>query len=82
MAFLSVEVGFVGVSFLLMLIYFPAKPDLPPTASASVPRLDFKTGIKELTRFDISIHDAKSLVGLKWKNYLLCVIDKRFYSSL
>ncbi|XP_052103188.1 solute carrier family 49 member 4-like [Mytilus californianus] len=41
---------FVGAAFFLMLVYYPAKPKLPPTLSASVGRLDFSSGIKVLIR--------------------------------
>ncbi|KAK3099920.1 hypothetical protein FSP39_011798 [Pinctada imbricata] len=36
--------------FLLLLIYFPAKPPKPPTVSASIERDDFKSGVKNLVR--------------------------------
>ncbi|XP_063413820.1 solute carrier family 49 member 4-like isoform X2 [Mytilus trossulus] len=42
---------FVGAAFLLMLVYYPTKPKLPPTLSASVGRLDFSSGITVLLRF-------------------------------
>ncbi|VDI67667.1 Hypothetical predicted protein [Mytilus galloprovincialis] len=45
------DLCFIVIAFLLMLVYYPKKPDLPPTVSASVARLDFRSGIKDLIRF-------------------------------
>ncbi|XP_064594844.1 solute carrier family 49 member 4 homolog isoform X1 [Liolophura sinensis] len=39
-----IECGFCVAVFLGILLYFPAKPPLPPSTTASVKRVDFKTG--------------------------------------
>ncbi|XP_063413837.1 solute carrier family 49 member 4 homolog [Mytilus trossulus] len=44
------DLCFIGIAFVLMLVYYPRKPDLPPTVSASLARLDFRSGIKDLIR--------------------------------
>ncbi|ESP01117.1 hypothetical protein LOTGIDRAFT_139886, partial [Lottia gigantea] len=44
------EFGIVVCVFLLMLIYFPKKPPLPPCTSASVSRKNFIQGLKEIIR--------------------------------
>ena len=42
----------VAVSLLLMtLIYFPAKPRLPPSRSSAVERLDYFASIKSLFKY-------------------------------
>ena len=41
----------VGVAFILLLVaagYFPNKPTLPPSTSASLPKLDFRGGFYQL----------------------------------
>lgn len=44
------ECGFAVVVFLLILIYFPNKPKLPPSLSATEERVPFKQGVKQLVR--------------------------------
>ncbi|VDI11899.1 MFS transporter, FLVCR family, disrupted in renal carcinoma protein 2 [Mytilus galloprovincialis] len=44
------ECGMSVLALLLVIVYFPDKPKLPPTVSASVERVDFKEGIKQLMR--------------------------------
>ncbi|CAC5362491.1 DIRC2 [Mytilus coruscus] len=44
------ECGLAVLVFLLVLVYFPNKPKLPPSLSASAERVDFKIGIKQLFR--------------------------------
>ena len=39
--------------FLLILIYFPNKPKLPPSLSAIEERMEFKTGVKSLVKYVI-----------------------------
>ncbi|KAJ8298207.1 hypothetical protein KUTeg_024738 [Tegillarca granosa] len=48
--FLFTEAAWSVFVFLLVLIYFPAKPPLPPTVTASTERLDYKNGVKGLFR--------------------------------
>ncbi|XP_060078843.1 solute carrier family 49 member 4 homolog [Ylistrum balloti] len=50
MIMLYIECGWCVLIFLLVLLYFPAKPKLPPSISASVERLDFKSGFRVLVR--------------------------------
>ncbi|KAK3600741.1 hypothetical protein CHS0354_017030 [Potamilus streckersoni] len=50
MRLLYVECGWSILVFLLMLVYFPSKPPKPPTISASIERMDIKTGILKLIR--------------------------------
>ena len=45
------EFGLAAVTFLLVLVYFPAKPPTPPSITASVERVDFKSGLKQLFRY-------------------------------
>ena len=45
-----IECGFSVLVFLIIMVYFPAKPPLPPTVSASIERVDFKVGVKVLAR--------------------------------
>nr|KAG5703789.1 hypothetical protein BaRGS_009587 [Batillaria attramentaria] len=40
--------AFTGVLFIVMLIYFPKKPPLPPCASAAIQRENFVVGLKHL----------------------------------
>ncbi|ESO83026.1 hypothetical protein LOTGIDRAFT_133974, partial [Lottia gigantea] len=48
--FSFLEFAVAGLIFLIMLIYFPKKPPLPPCLSASISRQDFWTGLKALFR--------------------------------
>ncbi|KAK3100279.1 hypothetical protein FSP39_017433 [Pinctada imbricata] len=50
MRLMYVECGWSVFVFVLLLIYFPAKPPKPPTVSASIDRVDFKSGTKLLAR--------------------------------
>lgn len=50
MRMLYIECGWCVLIFLMVLLYFPAKPKLPPSISASVDRLDFKSGFRALVR--------------------------------
>ena len=43
--FIFVEFGFSVLLLLLIIIYFPAKPPTPPSISAGIERLDYKTGV-------------------------------------
>ena len=45
---LITEAGFMAVLFILTLVYFPAKPPTPPSASAETKREDFVEGAKIL----------------------------------
>ena len=45
---LFAEFGCCAALFLLTLVYFPTKPPTPPTITASVDRLEFKKGLKQL----------------------------------
>ncbi|KAL3831878.1 hypothetical protein ACJMK2_023575 [Sinanodonta woodiana] len=50
MLYMYIAFGVSVFVFLLILIYFPNKPPLPPSVSASVGRLDFSSGFKRLIR--------------------------------
>lgn len=50
MKYMYYEAAWSVFVFLLVLIYFPAKPPLPPTVTASTERLDYKNGVKGLFR--------------------------------
>ncbi|KAL3831879.1 hypothetical protein ACJMK2_023576 [Sinanodonta woodiana] len=50
MLYMYIAFGVSVFVFLLILIYFPNKPPLPPSVSASVERLDFSSGFKRLIR--------------------------------
>ncbi|XP_078661169.1 solute carrier family 49 member 4 homolog isoform X2 [Branchiostoma floridae x Branchiostoma belcheri] len=50
MRLMYVECGYCTAVFLAILIYFPSKPPTPPSLSAAMDRLDFKTGVKKLFR--------------------------------
>ncbi|GFO30328.1 disrupted in renal carcinoma protein 2 homolog [Plakobranchus ocellatus] len=44
----STEFAAAAVLFILVIIYFPSKPPLPPSISASVPREEYLDGLKHL----------------------------------
>ena len=44
------EFGVASMAFLLLLIYFPSKPKVPPSITASVERVNFKHGLMKLLR--------------------------------
>ncbi|XP_035658680.1 solute carrier family 49 member 4 homolog isoform X2 [Branchiostoma floridae] len=50
MRLMYVECGYCTAVFLAILIYFPSKPPTPPSLSAAMDRLDFRTGLKKLFR--------------------------------
>ncbi|XP_066297049.1 solute carrier family 49 member 4 homolog [Branchiostoma lanceolatum] len=50
MRLMYVECGYCTAVFLAILIYFPSKPPTPPSLSAAMNRLDFRTGVKKLFR--------------------------------
>lgn len=50
MYYMYSEAGIAAFLFLLVLVYFPAKPPLPPSISASTPRLQFKAGFWKLAK--------------------------------
>ncbi|XP_077993120.1 solute carrier family 49 member 4 homolog [Glandiceps talaboti] len=47
---LYIECAWEGLLFLMTIIYFPAKPPLPPSISAGLQRMEYKTGIFQLTK--------------------------------
>ncbi|CAG5119007.1 unnamed protein product, partial [Candidula unifasciata] len=47
---LYAECALAGIVFLLVLLYFPSKPPLPPSISASIPREKYLNGLKLLVR--------------------------------
>ncbi|KAK0067612.1 disrupted in renal carcinoma protein 2 isoform X2 [Biomphalaria pfeifferi] len=47
---LYAECGAAGLILLLVLLYFPSKPELPPSISASIPREKYLDGLKMLVR--------------------------------
>ena len=48
MHLMYIELGAAALILLLIFVYFPAKPKLPPSVTATVDRLDFKYGFKRL----------------------------------
>ena len=48
MNLMYVELGAAAVILLMIFVYFPAKPKLPPSVTATVDRLDFKYGFRRL----------------------------------
>ncbi|XP_063417712.1 solute carrier family 49 member 4-like [Mytilus trossulus] len=50
MLLMYIECGWAVFLFLLMLLYFPAKPTLPPSKTAGIKRIAFKTGIQAIVR--------------------------------
>ena len=48
--YLLVEAVLVGVLFFAVIIYFPAKPPVPPSLSSAAGRLDFVSGAKTLLK--------------------------------
>ncbi|XP_072029151.1 solute carrier family 49 member 4-like isoform X2 [Amphiura filiformis] len=45
---LYIEAGFMAILFIMTLVYFPAKPPTPPSASAETRREDFRAGARIL----------------------------------
>ena len=43
-----IELGAAALILLAIVVYFPTKPKLPPSVTATVDRLDFKYGFKRL----------------------------------
>ena len=50
MKLMYTEFAAAAVILLVVIVYFPTKPKLPPSVTATVHRLDFKSGIKRLMR--------------------------------
>ena len=48
MNLLYLEFGISAFFFLLLVVSFPAKPRLPPSATAAIERIDYKDGLKRL----------------------------------
>ena len=48
MFLMYIELGAATLIFLVIIVYFPKKPPLPPSVTAAVDRLDFKYGFKQL----------------------------------
>ena len=48
--YLYIEAGIAVFLFLCVAVYFPAKPPRPPSVTAVTRRLDYVTGLKQLTR--------------------------------
>ena len=48
MSFMYIELGASAVILLVIIVYFPKKPPLPPSLTATIERLDFKDGFKRL----------------------------------
>ena len=46
--FMGLESGVCLALLLAFIVYYPARPPTPPSASASVPRTNFKDGLKAL----------------------------------
>lgn len=46
--FMFSELGFALLLLVVATVYFPNKPDLPPSASASLPKIDFMGGFYKL----------------------------------
>ena len=50
MHLMYIELAAAALILLVVMVYFPTKPNLPPSVTANVHRLDFKHGIKRLVR--------------------------------
>ncbi|XP_056000684.1 solute carrier family 49 member 4-like isoform X2 [Ostrea edulis] len=50
MLLMYVECAWAVLLFVVMLIYFPNKPKIPPTKTAAIPRIEFKNGLKKIIR--------------------------------
>ena len=50
MHLMYIELAAAALILLVVIVYFPTKPNLPPSVTANVHRLDFKHGIKRLVR--------------------------------
>lgn len=48
MHLMYIELGVTALILLVIIAYFPAKPPLPPSLTATIDRLDFKDGFKRL----------------------------------
>ncbi|XP_078342231.1 solute carrier family 49 member 4 homolog isoform X2 [Oculina patagonica] len=48
MHLMYIELGAAALILLVVIVYFPSKPKLPPSVTATVDRLDFKYGFKRL----------------------------------
>ena len=48
MQLMYIELGAAALTLLIIVVYFPNKPKLPPSLTAAVDRLDFKYGFKRL----------------------------------
>ena len=48
MHLMYIELGATTLLLLVVIVYFPRKPPLPPSLTATIDRLDFKNGIKRL----------------------------------
>ena len=48
MQLMYIELGAAALTLLLVAVYFPSKPKLPPSLTAAVNRLDFKDGFRRL----------------------------------
>ena len=48
MRLMYIELGVAALTLLVIMVYFPNKPKLPPSLTAAVDRLDFKFGFKRL----------------------------------
>lgn len=48
MQLMYIELGAAALTLLLVVVYFPSKPKLPPSLTATVNRLDFKDGFRRL----------------------------------
>lgn len=48
MQLMYIELGAAALTLLLIVVYFPSKPKLPPSLTAAVNRLNFKDGFRQL----------------------------------
>ena len=44
------QAGIAVLLFILFIIYFPAKPPLPPTVTSAINRTEFWVGLKQIFR--------------------------------
>ena len=65
------EFGWSVFCFLLFFTYFPSKPPLPPSPTASIQRVEFKSGVKKLARYlrNSQICVNSSIIwAMSWEN--------------
>ena len=65
-----VHESLVGLVFLMTIAYFPAKPPLPPSISASIQRINYREAFQ------------KMLVNVQlWITVIVCAIPRAFVGT-